>query len=100
MQVAESPGASDIDAAAPNVVAEQIFDAPAEGMVGLAIKAFFFAYEVCAEDELVERCRGDDPAALGRFRPEGNYSIRYDPRTDTSSDVAHLFMMRHALRGL
>lgn len=100
-RAANIPGADDDETDVDTAIAEQIFNAPVVGAVGLAIKAFLFAYEVEAQYCLGTKYRrGDDPCAIRRLRPDDtNYSSRLDARTGTWSD-AQLYLMQHAMRGL
>jgi hypothetical protein len=83
----------DVACDAANRIADQICDAPVQGVVGLAIKAFMVGQnsDNGPEDRL------DDYCALGPFA-ESCYSPRCVSGVRT--EVAHLFMSSHALRGL
>ena len=69
-------------------IARQIYDTPAAGPVGLAIKAFMLAFEVCIDD--VDRPRSDEPASLGKFDLAQNHYGAGDT----------LYLCNHALKGL
>jgi hypothetical protein len=78
-------------------LAERIYDAPVQGVVGLAIKAFMVG-EGQRSDTLEDR--QPDPCALGPFT-ESSYACRaVRGEYDTWTDVAHLYLPSHALRGL
>jgi hypothetical protein len=83
----------DVATEAANRIAEQIYDAPVQGVVGLAIKAFM----VGQSSDNGPKDRLDDYCALGPFA-ESCYSPRCVSGVRT--EVAHLFMSSHALRGL
>ena len=84
--------ACDADLDVANRLAEQIHDAPVQGVVGLAIKA----YMIGAWDDDLDGNRGD-ACTLSAFS-ESSYSTRRVG--DTRTDVAHLYLSSHALRGL
>lgn len=81
-----------------NRLAERIYDAPVQGVVGLAIKAYMIGEE-SKGDEL--ECPRGDPCMLGRFA-ESSYSCRRaaSGEPDTWTNDAHLYMGSRALRGL
>lgn len=60
---------------------------------------FMFAYEACQLESCCAR-RDSDPCLLGSFT-DNNYSQRaFGDGPDRWSNVAHLYMMQHAMRGL
>jgi hypothetical protein len=65
-------------------IARQIYDTPAAGLVGLAIKAFMLAFEVCV-DHLPS---SEEPSSLGEF------SRHHYGAGDT------LYLRNHAIKGL
>src|SRR6266576_5910933 len=69
-------------------IARQIYDTPAAGPVGLAIKAFMLAFEVCIDD--VDRPSLDEPASLGKFDLAQNHYGAGD----------RLYVRNHAIKGL
>ena len=69
-------------------IARQIYDTPAAGPRGLAIKAFMLAFEVCIDD--VDRPSLDEPASLGKFSIAQNHYGAGDM----------LLIRNHALKGL
>jgi hypothetical protein len=78
-----------------NRLGEQIYDAPVQGVVGLAIKAYMVAQGGGGDG--LEYVRGSDPCDLGRFS-ERSYACR--TILGERADVAHLYLGSHALRGL
>src|SRR5215216_5231938 len=78
-------------------IAEQIYNAPVQGVVGLAIKAFMVG-EGSMGDDLDASPRREDVCALGPFVDQC-YSRRH-LGNDQWTDVAHLFQPQRALRGL
>ena len=84
-----------------SALAEQIYDAPVHGPIGLAIKSFMFAYEVNLYDAFAEEGHGDRVCAIGRLNPDGdNYGCRSDPKTGGYKNFAELFLLQRAMRGL
>jgi hypothetical protein len=69
-------------------IARQIYDTPAAGPAGLAIKAFMLAFEVCIDD--VDRPSLDEPASLGKFDVAQNHYGAGD----------RLYVRNHAIKGL
>src|SRR5437868_3978949 len=69
-------------------IARQIYDTPAAGPAGLAIKAFMLAFEVCIDD--VDRPSLDEPASLGKFDLAQNHYGAGD----------RLYVRNHAIKGL
>lgn len=63
------PADEDFDHDGVIALAEEIFEAAANGPVGLAIKAFMLAYEVCEMDGLTTYRKGQDACIIGRFKP-------------------------------
>ena len=93
-QISETATDEEFEAAdhVSNSLAEQFYDTPVQGAVGLAIKAFMVGTVAeSLDDDLV------DPCALGPF-DENSYACR--TVFGTQADVAHLYMGSHALRGL
>jgi len=81
--------------AAVTRLAERIFDAPARGCTGSAIKAYMACYY--AADGGGGR---DDWAASCGFSEYAYARRLVDAKTDTWTDEAHLYMGSHAMRGL
>ena len=67
-------------------IARQIYDTPAVGPVGLAIKAFMLAFEVCV-DHLPS---SEEPGSLGEFSIERHHYGAGD----------RLYLRNHAIKGL
>jgi hypothetical protein len=67
-------------------IARQIYDTPAVGPVGLAIKAFMLAFEVCVD--LLPS--SEEPGSLGEFSIERHHYGAGDP----------LYLCNHAIKGL
>src|SRR5712672_2911849 len=68
-------------------IARQIYDTPAAGPAGLAIKAFMLAFEICIDD--VDRPSLDEPASLGKFDLAQNHYGAGDT----------LYLRNHAIKG-
>jgi hypothetical protein len=66
-------------------IARQIYDTPAAGPVGLAVKAFMLAFEVCVDD----LPPSEEPCSLGESIAQRHYG---------AGDMLHLDS--HALKGL
>src|SRR5947207_1173871 len=67
-------------------IARQIYDRPAAGPVGLAIKAFMLAFEICV-DHLPS---SEEPGSLGEFSIERHHYGAGDT----------LYLCNHAIKGL
>ena len=67
-------------------IARQIYDTPAAGPVGLAIKAFMLAFEVCVD--LLPS--SEEPATLGKFDLAQNHY----------GAGGALYLRNHAIKGL
>ena len=80
-------------------IEERILDAPVQGPVGLAIKAFLFAYEVNVYDEFAEERRNADPCAIHQLEPDDR---NYSPRCIRGkwNETAELYLLQRAMLGL
>jgi hypothetical protein len=76
-------------------IAERIYDAPVQGIVGLAIKAFMVGEG--ERNNNLDPVTGGDPCALGAFA-DSAYSARHVHGEWTG--FAFLYSGQHALRGL